>query len=72
MRKCNLCGREFPDDCPQQIETCQDYADWCGRELAEGRYDLGPHDSPLMVQIVLELLVQVCEEGHANLLIAST
>lgn len=68
MRKCHRCGREIPDDCPQQIESCQDYAEWCERELAEGRYDLGTHDSPEMLQIVLGLLVQVCEERHANVL----
>jgi hypothetical protein len=72
MRKCNRCEREIPEDCPQQIKSCGDYAEWCERELAEGRYDLGLHDSPEMLQIVLGMLVQVCEEKCATLWIASS
>jgi hypothetical protein len=46
MRKCNRCGRELSEDLPQQIESCRDYAEWCGGELADGRYDLVKGESP--------------------------
>ena len=58
------------EDLPQHIESCRDYAEWCEGELAYGRYDLGTHDTPEMLQLVLALLVQICDEGHASLLVA--
>jgi hypothetical protein len=59
------------EDLPQHIESCRDYAEWCGGELADGRYDLVKGESPEMVLIVLALLMQSCDEKYTSLIARS-